>query len=107
MLILSAVVILYMTNELRGKTEEEAKPALIEKLLKWQEEQYRDLEKHGMDLSKIKHNQKNFLYGELSALDNESLADIRSSVVRELDTVESVEVPSDPSSNLVYRLVWS
>lgn len=105
-LIMSAVVILNMINELRGKAEEEAKLALIEKLLKGQEEQYRDMEKYGMDLLKIKHDQKNFLYGVLTALDHGNLADIRSSVVRELDTVESADVPADPSSNLVYHLVW-
>lgn len=106
-LIVSAVVILNMTGELRRKAEEEAKLALIEKLLKGQEEQYRDLEKHGRDLLKIKHDQKNFLYGVLAALDHGSLDDIRDSVVRELVLVENAEIPTDPSSNLVYHLVWS
>jgi len=106
-LILSAVVILNMTNELLAKTKEEAKLALIEKLLKGQEEQYRDMEKYGMNLLKIKHDQKNFLYGVLAALDHGNLSDIRSSVVRELEAVECTDIPTDPSSNLVYRLVWS
>ena len=106
-LVFSVIIIFNMTSELRGKAEEQAKLALIEKLLKGQEEQYRDMEKHGMDLLKIKHDQKNFLYGVLSALDHGNLRDIRTTVVRELNTVEKVDVPADPGSNLVYRLVWS
>ena len=106
-LIISVVVIFNMTGELRGKAEEEAKLALIEKLLKGQEEQYRDLEKYGIDLLKIKHDQKNFLYGILSDLDHGNIDDIRSCIMRELNTVENTEVPTDPSSNLIYRLVWN
>ncbi|MBR6807381.1 MAG: sensor histidine kinase [Clostridia bacterium] len=104
-LVFSVVIIFNMTSELRGKAEEQAKLALIEKLLKGQEAQYRDMEKHGMDLLKIKHDQKHFLYGVLSALDRGDIRDIRTSVVRELNTVEKVEVPADPGSNLVYHLV--
>ncbi|MBR6807612.1 MAG: GHKL domain-containing protein [Clostridia bacterium] len=105
--ILSAVVILNMSAELRGKAEEEAKLALLEKLLERQGEQYRDMEKHGMDLLKIKHDQKNFLYGILSDLDCGNLSDIRSCILCELNTVENTEIPTDPGSNLIYHLVWN
>ena len=103
-LILTVAIVFNMTGALRKSVEEETKLALLEKLLKQQEEQYNELSRYNKDILKMKHDHKNFLLGVLSDLDTGNYDDIHTCVRRELQTVEAFnDLPE--GSGVIYLLV--
>ena len=105
--VFSAVIIFNVIDKLKKSAEAQARLALIDKLVTDQESRYKELEAHGKNILKIKHDQKNFLIGVLSDLKAGNYEDIEACVSRELQTVEKAEFPMDRSDSVIYLLISS
>jgi len=103
--IMSAIIIFSVIDKLKKSAEFEARLALIDKLVTHQETRYRELENHGRDILKIKHDQKNFLIGVLSDLKAGNYEDIEACVTRELAAIDNAEFSMDRSDSVIYLLI--
>lgn len=103
-LLLANILVFNILDNVYNTVEKDYRIATSEKLILFQEEQYRQVMKHTNTILKIKHDQKNFLLGVISDLDSGNYEDIRSAVKNEFDSLNVQTVPPGKNS-VIYSLV--
>lgn len=102
--LLANILVFNILDNVYNTVEKDYRIATSEKLILFQEEQYRQVMKHTNTILKIKHDQKNFLLGVISDLDSGNYEDIRSAVKNEFDSLNVQTVPPGKNS-VIYSLV--
>lgn len=103
-LLVSNIVVFNILDNIYDTVEKDYKIAASEKIISLQEEQYKQVLDHNNTVLRIKHDQKNFLLGIISDLDSENYSDIRKAVIREINSLQDSDFPTNRNS-VIYALV--
>lgn len=104
LLVIANIVSFNIIDGIYNSAETSAKLTLVNSILDAKEEQYKELVSHNNTILKIKHDQKNFLLGVLSDIDNGKLDNVRSLISKELDIIQNQDIPPI-DCNIIHTVV--
>lgn len=104
LLVVANIVSFNIIDGIYNTAETSAKLVLINSILTTKEAQYKELLTHNNSILKIKHDQKNFLLGILSQIDNKNFEKVRMLISKELDTLQNQSI-LPVNCNIVHTVV--